>query len=143
MARYYTPSGRLIQRDYSDRDAYLSAETLDEIEANHEQAVADTTIEKFRTAGNRTVLGGGGIFPDVEVDLPYPNSETTTQLNADRAFFDFAPVYVSQNGLDSKAMDFDQFRRSFQMSDRDLSTFEKFLGDREVEFSADSPRRPP
>ncbi|MCA9756388.1 MAG: S41 family peptidase [Candidatus Eisenbacteria bacterium] len=138
VARYYTPSGRLIQRDYSDRDAYLSAETLDEIEANHEQAVADTTIEKFRTAGNRTVLGGGGIFPDVEVDLAYPNSEATTQLNADRAFFDFAPVYVSQNGLDAKEQDFDLFRRNFQLSDKDLSAFEKFLDSRELEYSADS-----
>jgi carboxyl-terminal processing protease len=138
VARYYTPSGRLIQRDYSDRDAYLAAETLDEIEATHADAIVDSTREKFRTAGNRTVLGGGGIFPDVEIDLAYPGSETTTKLNADRAFFDFAPVYISRNGLDQKSLDFDGFRRDFRMSDQDLEGFESFLTERELEFSPDS-----
>ena len=138
VARYYTPSGRLIQRDYSDRDAYLAAETLDEIEATHADAIADSTREKFRTAGNRTVLGGGGIFPDVEIDLAYPGSETTTKLNADRAFFDFAPVFISKRGLDQQSLEFDQFRREFRMTDQDLSTFESFLAERELEYSPDS-----
>lgn len=138
VARYYTPSGRLIQRDYSDRDAYLAAETLDEIEAAHEEAIADTAREKFRTAGNRTVLGGGGIFPDVEIDLPYPGSETTTQLNADRAFFDFAPVFIAKNGLDATSTTFEDFRTGFRMSEDDLRSFESFLEERDLEYSPDS-----
>lgn len=137
VARYYTPAGRLIQRDYSDRDAYLSADTLDELDEMHAEAVEDTAREKFRTAGNRTVLGGGGITPDYEVDVPYPSSETTNELNASRAFFDFAPVYIARKGLDA-SLGFDQFRRDFQMGERDLAEFRRFLDERAIEYQADS-----
>lgn len=54
-AKWYTPSGRSIQRD-KKRDG-------DEV------AIADTMRPVFRSAGGRAVLGGGGIVPDVTVHL--------------------------------------------------------------------------
>jgi carboxyl-terminal processing protease len=70
-ARYYTPSGRLIQRPYkpgeNEEDYYKQAylrdeETSDNVE--HGKESADTTRPHFKTDAGRTVLGGGGITPD-------------------------------------------------------------------------------
>ena len=58
-ARYYTPSGRCIQRDYSDRSLYDYY--------NHHTAIAADKQSLARTSANRTVFGGDGIEPDVAI----------------------------------------------------------------------------
>lgn len=64
VARYYTPSGRSIQRDYSDAARYREGSGLRPETANGPGPVpADTT--RFQTAGGRVVFGGGGIAPDI------------------------------------------------------------------------------
>ena len=71
IAHYYTPSGRLIQRDYSkfeDRDQY--AMDAYKVEVPSDSVLA--TLPKFKTSGGRTVYGGGGIYPDVLIHEP-PN----------------------------------------------------------------------
>ncbi len=63
--KYYTPSGRLIQRDYSRTSFY------DYIMHRSPMADADTTKkEVFRTDSGRPIYGGGGISPDIEVAFP-------------------------------------------------------------------------
>jgi carboxyl-terminal processing protease len=71
VAKYYTPSGRCIQRDYSDRAAYQTDPWKDD--AAPESVLA--TRPKFTTVGGRTVYGGGGITPDVII----PSARVTTQ----------------------------------------------------------------
>ena len=61
VSRYFTPSGRSIQRDYEDLGAYRLG-ALDAVAGD-----GTSTREAFVTAGGRTVYGGGGIAPDVEV----------------------------------------------------------------------------
>ena len=69
VARYYTPSGRCIQKPYSDDyeleiyERYASGEmfSADSIKLENET--------KYKTAGGRTVYGGGGIVPDVFVPV--------------------------------------------------------------------------
>ncbi len=63
-ARYYTPSGRLIQRDYKDVSLY-------DYLYNHKDP--QPTEVKF-TDGGRQVFGGGGITPDVVVSQSKPNA---------------------------------------------------------------------
>jgi len=63
-ARYYTPSGRLIQREYKDISLY-------DYLYNHKNP--QPTEVKF-TDGGRQVFGGGGITPDVLVSQPKPNA---------------------------------------------------------------------
>ncbi|MDE6487154.1 MAG: S41 family peptidase [Muribaculaceae bacterium] len=71
VQRYYTPSGRCIQKDFTrgDNESY-EAEILERYE-HGENMTADSvhqkTAEVFRTAGGREVYGGGGIMPDVFV----------------------------------------------------------------------------
>ena len=62
-ARYYTPSGRLIQRDYKDVSLY-------DYLYNHKNP---QPTEVKLTDGGRQVYGGGGITPDVVVSEPKPN----------------------------------------------------------------------
>jgi carboxyl-terminal processing protease len=65
---FYTPSGRLIQRDYSGRsfyDYYLKRGDKEEVQRKEERL----------TDSGRTVYGGGGIDPDVEVKVPQQEIE--------------------------------------------------------------------
>jgi carboxyl-terminal processing protease len=65
---YYTPSGRLIQRDYSGRSFYDYY-----LKRGDKEAVV--TREEKRTDSGRTVYGGGGIDPDVAVKIPAHENE--------------------------------------------------------------------
>lgn len=60
-ARYYTPSGRLIQRDYKSVSLY---------EYHYERKVPEHPTEIRQTDSGRQVTGGGGITPDIVVDPP-------------------------------------------------------------------------
>jgi carboxyl-terminal processing protease len=60
-ARYYTPSGRLIQRDYKSVSLY---------EYHYERKVPEHPTEIRQTDSGRQVTGGGGITPDIIVDTP-------------------------------------------------------------------------
>lgn len=60
-ARYYTPSGRLIQRDYKSVSLY---------EYHYERKVPEHPTEIRQTDSGRQVTGGGGITPDIVVDTP-------------------------------------------------------------------------
>jgi carboxyl-terminal processing protease len=62
-ARYYTPSGRLIQRDYKSVSLY---------EYHYERKVPDHPTEVKLTDSGRQVTGGGGISPDISVPAPKP-----------------------------------------------------------------------
>lgn len=86
ISRYYTPSGRCIQKSYSDSTDYRS-ELYDrysngELYESDKIAVPDTT--EYMTAGGRIVYAGGGISPDVFVPLD------TTTYNA--AFYAMRPA---------------------------------------------------
>jgi len=88
-AKYYTPSGRLIQRDYSSWFDYT----------NHNGANADgldTLGEPYQTDLGRTVYGGGGISPDVLVE-PEQAGAFVQFLVARSAFFDYAVEYTSRS----------------------------------------------
>lgn len=135
VARYHTPSGRLIQRDYSDRDKYLD-ERVEDIEAEAESDSALAARPKFHTALNRTVYGGGGITPDIHIDKRYLLTELEQQLTQKRAFFEFANHFVVQRR--PAVTDFPSFRTGFDLGPEDMAEFREFLEDRKIEFDADS-----
>lgn len=92
-AKYYTPSGRLIQRDYSSFfDYYTHAD------AGSPEITGKTVDEKdiFHTDLGRKVYGGGGITPDVLVK----EDELSTFeqfLLARNAYVNFAVEYANRN----------------------------------------------
>ena len=91
-ARYYTPSGRWIQRDYSDLSAYLLPDVHDETTPEPEKKDAKV----FRTDAGRAVYAAGGITPDDTVTPPKP-SEFIRRLQAHGVFFNFAVDYLARH----------------------------------------------
>ena len=98
-AKYYTPSGRCIQRDYKDVLEYLSPE--DEESEGEEtgparEAPSTQKKESFRTDAGRIVYGGGGITPDVFVKAPTLSRFAAT-LYSRGLFFEFAVDYRAKH----------------------------------------------
>jgi carboxyl-terminal processing protease len=117
-ARYYTPSGRLIQRDYTGLnlyDYYTHGGTDNSNDANREVKQTDT---------GRVVYGGGGITPDVKLP-PIKNDRFQQAVLQKYAFFDFARQYVVSH----------QVTRDFQVDDNVLLDFRKFLDNQKVSFT--------
>ncbi len=87
IARYYTPSGRCVQAiDYSHRnpDGTVSR-------------VPDSLTNVFHTAAGREVRDGGGITPDIKIDLPKSNNFTANLILTESAPFNFATYYRNNN----------------------------------------------
>lgn len=112
---YYTPSGRLIQRNYSGVSLY-------DYYYNHAGATAPGSAnrEVKMTDGGRTVYGGGGITPDEKIDSPKHN-HFQDDLIYKAAFFHFAAHYLSNRTVD----------RNFQVDDAVLSDFKQWLTTRD------------
>jgi carboxyl-terminal processing protease len=116
-AKYYTPSGRLIQRDYSNvslYDYYFNRDTEDNT-ASHEVKLTDS---------GRTVYGGGGITPDVKIP-PIKSNKFQDTLLQRYAFFNFAKRYI----LNHHPI------KSFETDDVTLQDFRKFLDDEKIPYS--------
>ena len=91
-AKYFTPSGRWIQRDYSDLSAYLLPDV-------HDDSAPDTarkTGKLFSTDAGRPVYAAGGITPDEIVPAPKP-SRFARRLQAHGVFFNFAVDYLARH----------------------------------------------
>ncbi len=96
IAHYYTPSGRLIQRDYtkfSDREEYAEDANRDDVPSDSVLA----TRPKFKTPTGRTVYGGGGIYPDVILKDPPNLTRPQFEMIAKRSFFEFATHYINRH----------------------------------------------
>ena len=133
VAKYLTPSGRSIQRDYSHLDDYLMS-----------KRPPDESREVFYTDGGRKVLGQGGITPDYAVEgllKPY-----TGRLRVSGAFFAYARRFVQhQTDLGRKfvfpgdprggsAAGKVQVGASFVANDDVVADFRKYLGTRKGEY---------
>lgn len=124
VARYYTPSGRSIQKSYSNLEAYEN-DVWDrlasgELSSESRMNVADTT--KYYTSSGRVVYGGGGIMPDVFVPIDtILLNEYYTQLR--QHIPQFVYRYVNSKRADFKYSSLNQFKRNFTVSDPILNAF--------------------
>jgi carboxyl-terminal processing protease len=116
---YYTPSGRLIQRNYAGVSLY-------DYYYNHAGAQpADNTNREVKlTDAGRTVYGGGGITPDEKVESPRSNHFQDDLLYKD-VFFHFAPIYVASHSVD----------KGFQVDNGVMDDFKKYLTSQNIEFT--------
>ena len=95
-ARYYTPSGRWIQRDYSDLLAYLNPDDPDPAAPEKASEETKSTGQPFYTDAGRIVFAAGGITPDVPVKNSF-DSKLVTQLLARNMFFNFAVQWLPRH----------------------------------------------
>jgi carboxyl-terminal processing protease len=119
IAKYETPSGRLIQRDYSDGNLYsyyTNGGTLED----KEKPKKPKGDEK-RTASGRIVYGGGGITPDVEVKAPtIPSARGRIQRKLMDPIFSFVLdlAYGKYGGFNNYRVDREiQFKYDIQPTD--------------------------
>lgn len=156
ISRYFTPSGRSIQRPYDDEKEYrrlvgrLELEeganikhALERIKADDSDTLNIDDFEIYYTRSGRTVLGGGGITPDYII-----KQDTITmlgrQLRAKRLFFEFVnnnlesgkPIITKYGG------DFNTFNRNFKVDDKMMKDFLDFAKSKDIkwteeEFAAD------
>ncbi|MCL4511435.1 MAG: S41 family peptidase [Bacteroidetes bacterium] len=128
IARYYTPSGRLIQRPYGkDRMKYFTApERIDSTEksgANLTHTLeSDSTRPVYKTASGRTVYGGGGITPDYIVKMAkIPDFIYEFQIKGIILAYVDGHFSQSQDKLKKEYGSAEKFNENFQVSDKILS----------------------
>jgi len=118
-ARYYTPSGRCIQKPYTDgKDAYnLELQRrLDHNELVSTDSIVFPDSLKFTTRNGRTVYGGGGIMPDVFVPLDTVRlSDYFLSLRSAGHFNTFALEWADQHRNDSNYATFERFEANYSM----------------------------
>jgi len=95
-ARYYTPSGRWIQRDYSDLLAYVNPEDPDATVSEKSNEETKKVGQPFYTDAGRIVFAAGGITPDFLVKNNF-DSKLVTQLLARNMFFNFAVQWLPRH----------------------------------------------
>lgn len=130
IARYYTPTGRLIQSPYSGGyDKYI--ENFYKRYTDGEMITADSIhlpdSLKYKTLVNKRVVhGGGGIMPDVfvAVDTSY-NTLYFRRLAGKNILNSFTLEYFDRNRtfLSSRYKNFEDFRNNFQFSAEDIKAF--------------------
>ena len=121
-ARYYTPSGRLIQRDYSNVTLW----------DYHNNPQKPSSPEVKHTDSGRTVYGGGGITPDVVAPAATPTDFQTRMLNRGVFFAipqgigDFVRYYLGTKP---------QVTKDFATDDAVIAQLQKFLDDQHIAYT--------
>jgi carboxyl-terminal processing protease len=122
-ARYYTPSGRLIQRDYKSISLY---------EYHYERKVPEHPTEVKLTDSGRQVTGGGGITPDIVVATPKLNHFQENLFRADV----FYPYEGGVGGFTRYYMgNKPVITREFEANDDVMKTFREFLAKHNVRYT--------
>src|SRR6478736_5331089 len=126
-AKYYTPSGRLIQRDYNGvslYDYYYAREQEDNPNNNANTNSTTPSHEVKLTDSGRTMFGGGGITPDVKVK-PFKTTHFEDSLLVKYAFFNFAKHYLGNRHID----------KNFEVTDAVMQDFRKFLDSQKIPYT--------
>ncbi|MEO9532343.1 MAG: S41 family peptidase [Crocinitomicaceae bacterium] len=137
ISRYYTPSGRSIQKPYGEDvdynsdyyDRYESGELMNEDSVKYDENL------KFKTVAGRTVYGGGGIYPDQFV----PNDTAGASFYLTSLYYASAFNHYAIRVLDTKRRsltDFYKFKDNFNV---DAIMFEDFVAysERTLNIEAD------
>jgi len=122
-ARYYTPSGRLIQRDYKSISLY---------EYHYERKVPEHPTEIRQTDSGRQVTGGGGITPDIVVDTP-KYTKFQDEMFRDDVFF------PQEQGVGGFTRSFlgtkPAITHSFDVDDKVLKEFRDYLAKHNIRYT--------
>lgn len=122
VAKYYTPSGRCIQKlDYAHKNSDGIAERF-----------ADSTITMYQTKAGRNVYSGDGVYPDIFVDADKLSPITITMLNKS-LFFSYANLYKKEKPVVASP-------KTFQISDADYAAFSSSMADKDLSYQSRTER---
>jgi carboxyl-terminal processing protease len=140
-ARYYTPSGRLIQRDYS-------GSSFEYYYLNNSASLGGRERETKYTDSGRKVLGGGGITPDVVIptreltrfealltskDIPFEYARRLTSGQVPAASSIQLPL--KNDEVNSPAAKNSRTTPRFEVTDAIMEDFKQFLRSKNLEFT--------
>lgn len=121
-AKYYIPSGRCIQAiDYTHRNPDGSV-----------GKIPDSLKVAFKTQNGRTVYDGGGIDPDIPVEIDYYSNLLLNFVNQN-ILFDYATKYHYEHAEITNA-------RKFELSDEEYVDFMEWAKGKDLEFSSEMDR---
>lgn len=145
IARYYTPSGRSIQKPYvkgHTEEYYKESEARFESGELYEKGkikIADSL--KFKTKKGRTVYGGGGIVPDVFVPLEAEHGQESLEYILQTGIVGhFVFEQLDQNRNAFKGDDFQKFQVKMLNNETYISLFEKYLSKAGLDISLNKSR---
>jgi len=139
ISKYFTPSGRCIQKPYDKKAKEYNLDLLERLEKG--ELFDETKIKlpdslKYKTKAGRIVYGGGGIIPDVFV--PYDTagrSDYLSELYANNIFRMFSLKYVEQNpSLKTQFKDSKEYVAKYIVSDKLIKEFTTFAASHNVPF---------
>lgn len=140
IARYYTPTGRCIQRPYGEDDDYYGDfyERIENGELYEADSISVDESEKFVTPGGKVVYGGGGIVPDVFVPLDTTRlSDLHTSLLRKGVLREFALEYATENRAKlDKYSDALEFDKKFKLSEVDFTKLKDFAKDHDIDVES-------
>ncbi|MBL7850301.1 MAG: S41 family peptidase [Cyclobacteriaceae bacterium] len=128
ISRYYTPSGRSIQKPYGNPEEYSRdiSRRFRRGEFFHADSIHFSDSLKYQTAGGRTVYGGGGIMPDYFVPLDTTqNSHYLNDLYITQSIQEYTFTYSNENRQVLTRMGLPAFIRKFEVSDAMLEQLTK------------------
>jgi carboxyl-terminal processing protease len=160
ISKYYTPSGRCIQRPYKNKDDYRhligrleleegnyldhaiarikeQAEKFNAKETKKEFKINIDSLPIYYTKSGRPVFGGGGITPDFII-----KSDTINRMSVDirrkNLFFEYTDNFLREKGKKIKEKyenDFIGFYKKFEVNDEMLKDFRKLVETKEIKWN--------
>ena len=119
VAKYYTPSGRCIQKlDYSTVQG-------------SSKKIEDSLVKKFKTKNGRTVYDSRGVEPDIKIEPQYFSAVTQNLLLKD-IIFDFVNDNINYYKKDSL------FPESFELPDTTYSAFMRYALNKKMDYQTES-----
>lgn len=139
VARYYTPSGRSIQKPYDNGSEEYFADFMQRMmdgELENPDSIKNNDSLRFQTTAGRTVYGGGGITPDIFIPLQTDERTPYFIKVANRGLiYRFAFDYADNNREEmEKYTDAPDFVSNFQVSNDIITAFIDFGTDNGVEY---------
>lgn len=128
VSRYYTPTGRSIQKSYSQGTADYYQQFINRYHSGELMSVDSIKVAdslKFVTPGGKVVYGGGGIIPDVFVPIGSNAEEAVERLDTDYGLFSrFIFDHLEEDRSRYVGMSEEEFRENFRVDD---ILFESFI----------------
>ena len=120
VAKYYTPSGRCIQKlDYSNKNSSGGADEI-----------ADSLIKNFTTKNGRKVMDARGVYPDIKIEPSYYSKLSEILIYNDH-IFNYVNRYKIENLVKISLED-------YSISEKEYNDFKLYLSDKDINYSNES-----
>lgn len=125
VARYYTPTGRSIQKDYSDRERYFYHWEEEQETEEEEIPLADSL--KFYTPQGKVVYGGGGIYPDIYIQNDELEDESVSFMMTSALTNNFVFETIDKNRTTFQNLSLEALEKTLKANHNYYSEFRNYL----------------